>query len=242
MRKMYGVVAAFSLLLQGCTAVTKDLRHPGGYPGYVMDKRMFDASKSKQLMLLRVAIIVAMAARMSNGTIQNPDEANNVASNLASATDEINFAAADVYWVDGIPPCEVAPETWWQQIINRVLNAHDPVATHGSQPPETLVTGCNGYYVNFESELPLLESRVSRLMFSTLPQSQMKSFAGDVEKGNVLGGAWNALKLVFAGIKGLHYAAGSYRSGEEALVANRPTCDLKRSESEMTVYDAVDCI
>ncbi len=212
--------AACTFLLQGCTAITRDLRHPGGYPGYLLDKHTVDASQSKKLLLLRSTIIVAMAARMANGTIQNADEANSVAHYLSSAADEVNYAAADIYPIAGQAPCEVGAPT---------------------------VTGsCNGYYVNFEAGIPLLEGRIVRLLFATLPQDRIKTFAGDVQKGNVIGGAWSALKLLFSGVKGLHYASGAYRSGEEAAAANllagACSAGAGRSEATMTVWDAVECL
>lgn len=211
-------ILAATLLLQGCTAITRDLRHPGGYPGYLLDKRTVDASQSKKLLLLRSTVIIAMAARMANGTIQNADEANSVAHYLSSAADEVNYAAADIYPVDGQAPCAVGAP-----------------ATTGA---------CHGYYVNFEAGIPLLEGRIVRLLFATLPQDRIKTFAADVQKGNVLGGAWNGLKLVFTGVKGLHYASGAYRSGEEAVAANMlgGACSGHRSEAAMTVWDAVECL
>jgi hypothetical protein len=297
-------------MLQGCAAVTHELRNPGGYSGHLLDQHMFDSSRSKKLALLRSAIIIAMAARMSNGTIHNPDEADGVAHYLRSATDEMNFAAADIYPVaNGAIPCEAndslyrrnmpeanaadeikiirsladqareaaksaassaqvahqseidgrasansaqaaATQAWQDvRIVQGLAAAPAVVPVTLAPPPPAIPTPpqCSGYYVNFESEMPLLEGRIVRLMFATLPQDKIKSFAEDVEQGNVLGGAISALKILAAGAKGLHFAAGTYRSGEETVVANLPPakrdqCRNNRDESTMTVWDAVDCL
>jgi hypothetical protein len=282
-------ISSLALLLPSCTMITQDLRHPGGYPAYELDKRTFDASHSKQIALLRAAIVVAMAARMSNATVQNVEEADSVARYLGVAAQEINYSAADIYPIGGIYPCSVGPNAVARsakpveaQLADALHNtalaastaqaaARDAlqaradvqkftqditVAFPGAVPviaPMPAAAAdpdqCNGYYVNFESGLPLLDGRIIRLLYATLPQDRIKGFAADVEKGNVLGGAWNAVKIIFVGVKGLHYAAGTYRSGQEALVANfgnggDGVCRVtpKGNEAELTVWDAVDCL
>lgn len=92
MRKVLvaGVICA-ALTLNGCTIVVNDLRHSGGYAGHVLDQRMFDASSSKQLQVLRAALVVAMVARA--GTVYSRDGAEGDAyvSSLVDATDELNI-------------------------------------------------------------------------------------------------------------------------------------------------------
>lgn len=240
-----GVATAALLFESGCTYFLKDLRYPGGYAGYELDKHAFDASYSKQLALLRATIIVALAARMANGTISNPDDADNVAHSLAAASDEINYAAADLYQVtypDGAAPQDPC-----------LVGSQNPVPTASPSPGATASGDlCAGYRVNFEAEMPLLEGKIFSLMLTSLPRDKLKKFIGDAKNGNVLGGAWDALTVIFVGLKGLHYGLGAYRSGEETVVANfdkkncsgtpRQVNGKAVDETQMTVRDAVQCL
>lgn len=224
MRKTISIVLASAIALQGCAAITRDLRSPGGYPGYLLDKRMFDASRSKEVQLLRFTIILAMAARMGGETARDSKDADAVAEYLAASADEINFAAANIYDVAGIPPCKV------------------------KVAPPPAGTSCSGYFVNFEADIPLIEYRMMRLLFSVLPQDHIRKFAEDIQKGNFMGSAMNAIRVVFVGVKGLHTATGSYRTGQEALVANTKCGSLTSlagqylDEAVFTVRDAVSCL
>ena len=273
-----------SLILCSCQAVVREFRHPGGYPGYLLDRRSFDASGSKQLQLLRAAIVIAMAARMSQVTSNGPDEADAVAKYLGAAADELNYTAANIYddfegGVVGPSPCLVAQPAPTKTAKDLFVELNDAVneaknyansarisASEATAAQNAIASGsgerivisprlqrkvvdtCPGYFVNFESDIPLLESRIARLMFATLPQDRLKEFAEDVQEGNILGGAWSAVKLLVVGARGLHQAAGTYRTGQEALVANLDECGAENKngprpeEATMTVADAVKCL
>ncbi|WP_447764997.1 hypothetical protein [Sphingopyxis panaciterrae] len=294
MRYGVGISLILALSLSGCGAITRDLRHPGGYPGRILDKRAFDASESKQLQLLRFTIILAMAARMAGEAANDSKDADAIAEYLAATADEINYAAANIYPVNGKAPCSVGwgvPKAAVDPILASQLAAAvaqaqtaadmaetsaqraeaaeadvkaalagNPAITVGiSQPQPPVDCRERGYYVNFEADVPLIELRMMRLLFATLPRDQIRKFAEDIQNGNFIGGAWNAIKVVFVGVKGLHTASGTYRSGQEVLVANlgadnRKTCsglgnEYGRTvsfddydESMWTVKQAVQCL
>ena len=85
MKRIMTCVATATLIIEsGCTPVVKELRYPGGYPGYLLDKRTFNTSGSKQLLLLRATLILAMAAEMSRVTVKGED-ADAFAKHLAAA-------------------------------------------------------------------------------------------------------------------------------------------------------------
>ena len=97
MRKIItGAISASALLLSGCTATIAELRHPGGYPGKVLDDRMFDASDSKKLQLLRATIILAMLARMGATSAENREDGDTIVKYTVSAVDEINILAGHI--------------------------------------------------------------------------------------------------------------------------------------------------
>jgi hypothetical protein len=176
---------------------------------------MFDASENKQLQLLRFAIIMAMASRMAGETITDSKSADAVADYLAATAEEINFAAGNVSGT----PCVVGP---------------------GEAPKEN----CTGYFVNFEADVPLVERRLLNLLLATLPRDRIRKFVDDITKGNFIGGSWNALRAFKDATGGLHVATGSYRTGQEVLVANikvNPCADGK-NETTRTVKDAVACL
>ncbi|WP_054589071.1 hypothetical protein [Sphingopyxis macrogoltabida] len=283
-----GMVAtmAAALCLSGCGAITRDLRHPGGYPGHLLDERTFDASESKKVQLLRFTIILAMAARMGGETVTDAKEADAIADYLAAAADEINYAAANIYPSDGGVACRVGDveqparplpgqiarldaavadaeraaqdagrsaqvATAAETSVRAMLASGNPPAIATAAAPEPAVPPCNGYFVNFEADVPLIEARMMRLLFATLPRDHVRKFAEDIQKGNFLGSAWNGLKVVFVGIKGLHTASGTYRSGQEAVVANLDRCSSKSAvapdydeydETRWTVKQAVACL
>lgn len=275
------LVIASSLALQGCAAITRDLRHPGGYPGRLLDKRTFDASESKQVQLFRFALVLAMAARMAGETVRTSDQADAVAKHLSATALEINHTAANLYAIDGRPPCSVGqsridipPKTDEQKLreIEAKLNQAVGKAQTAASDAETakaasekiegrirdLLKGmpaaaipataprtdppCNGYYTNFEADVPLIEYPMISLVLAVLPRDQIKQFAKDLEKGNFLGGSFSLLKVIFIGVKGLHTAAATYRTGQEALVANGAQCNELRLENAATVKDAVRCL
>jgi len=280
-----GLLASAALVLSGCSAITRDLRHPGGYPGRLLDKRTFDASESKQLQLLRFTIILAMAARMAGETSNDSKDADAIAEYLAATADEINYTAANVYELaDGSSPCAVGPAppppkpNSYDVRLKAAVAQAEQSATKAAQsaevaqaaeasvrtmlatasppaiadPPAMPTDSCGGYYVNFEADVPLIEFRMMRLLFATLPRDHIRKFAEDIQKGNFLGSAWNGLRLVFVGVKGLHTASGTYRSGQEALIANFSVgCSAAApdgsqlddlDETRWTVKNAVACL
>jgi hypothetical protein len=226
MKSSVFALASTALLLTSCSPILREVRHPGGYPGYLLDKRTFDASRSKKLQLLRTSIILAMAARMGTATIRDGKEADAFADYLTAATDEINYAAANVYGaipaggIAIVPPCRVG------------VMANNP-------------TNCQGYYALFESDMPMIEARITRVMLAALPEDRVRKFIGDVAKGNVLSAAWSAIKAVGEATGGLHRSAGVYRTGLEAVAANVADCEGKTdtfAEDTQTVHHAAECM
>ena len=283
MRNSVGISLILALSLSGCGAITRDLRHPGGYPGHLLDERTFDASESKEVQLLRFTIILAMAARMAGESANDAKDADAVAEYLSATADEINYAAANIY-PSAITPCRVRDATLVntatrppadrlatavaqaersaadaarsaqvaagaETSVRAALAAAVPPAVIAPAPPPP--SGCDGYYVNFEADVPLVEARMMRPLFATLPRDHIRKFAEDIQKGNFLGSAWNAVKVVFVGVRGLHTASGTYRSGQEILVANFSTCSKAATgapsisdydEQRWNVQDAVACL
>jgi len=231
---------AACLFLSGCNPILQDIRHPGGYPGYLLDKNGFDSSGSKQLQLLRAQIVLSMAARMATMTVQDGGDANAFAQYLGAAVDEINYSAADVY--PATMPEAPAGSTASAITTGASTAAKLPCSVAPTDEPST---ECAGYYANFESNTPLYEARIVRLMVAALPETQARSFLKDAAHGNVLGSAWKAIRAVYATAGGLHRAAGTYRSGLEIVAAQLGTkCKPGKSyvEKESTVLDAVRCI
>jgi hypothetical protein len=136
MAKLAHLTAILSLAVNaGCTPILKEMRYTGGYPGYVLDKRTFDASASKQLLLLRATLILAMAAEMSRVTVRG-DDGDAFSKHLAAAAREVNYAAADLYDTKQDGSGEVC------------VTALDDDKN------------CSGFYANFEGDLPLIEQRI----------------------------------------------------------------------------------
>lgn len=260
MKKSVMRVLSLAVALQGCTPIIKETRYTGGYPGYLLDKRTFFAARSKSLILLRANIILAMAARMGTAGIHDGKDADAFADYLAAASDELNYTAADLYGVGTTFPCTIrddaaptpavvpaAPER-----IDRNDGQPTPIASPTPTPtpaptpaPATTLPlvpkGCSAYYANFESDLPLLEDRITRLMIAALPAERARAFLKDVGDGNVLAAAWNALRVIYDAAGGLHRATGVYRSGLELVASNR-ACDKAFDQAHGTVLDAAKCL
>ncbi|MDF7774609.1 hypothetical protein P1X14_05065 [Sphingomonas sp. AOB5] len=222
MRAIVGSVAALSLLsTTSCTAILKEVRYPGGYPAYVLDKRTFNASGSKQMILLRATLILGLAAEMSRVTV-NGEDADAFAKHLKNATDEINYAAADVYSVGDRAPCST---------------------TDDSIGPDN---DCKGFYENFDANLPLIEGRLIRVMLAVLPTDQARKFLDDASKGNILGAALNAFRTVMKAAGGLHVGAARYRTGLEVVAGQMgDKCYSGRAFEAgnlTTVIEAAACI
>ena len=252
MRKRISASLLIIAMTTGCGPILRDVRHPGGYPGYLLDKRTFDASRSKQLQLFRAALIMAMAARMGTATIRDGKDADAFVDYLAAAADEINYAGASLYPVDGQLPCKVKG-------ANPYISPVDGLPT---LPPANYVACTGGYYSLFESDVPMMEARISRLMLAALPEERVRSFLQDSAKGNVLSAGLNAIRAVSEAAGGLHRATGVYRTGMEVEAANMTTCkpksgqpintlgantalaskDAIEAQEHSTVWDAVECM
>lgn len=204
--------------LVSCGPIVREVRHPGGYPGYLLDNRMFDASRSKKLQLLRASIILSMAARMGTATIRDGKDAAAFSDYLAAAADEINYAAGNLYAVEGIPACSIEDD-------------------------QAAARKCAGYYAIFESDMPMMEARITRLMLAALPEDRARAFLQDLSKGNVMSAAWSALRVLYETTGGLHRATGVYRSGLELVAANMDCPgDAKYDQSTGTVWNAAECL
>ncbi len=216
-RRMVFAAASFATLVS-CGPIVREVRHPGGYPGYLLDSRMFDASRSKKLQLLRASIILSMAARMGTATIRDGKDAAAFSDYLAAAADEINYAAGNLYPVDGVPACIV-------------------------QNDQAPTRACAGYLAIFESDMPMMEARITRLMLAALPEDRARAFLQDLSKGSVMSAAWSALKVLYETTGGLHRATGVYRSGIEVVAANM-SCAGGGSYDQYTatVWDAAACL
>jgi hypothetical protein len=254
MKKSMISVLTLAVALQGCTPIIKETRYSGGYPGYLLDKRTFFAARSKSLILLRANIILAMAARMGTASIHDGKDADAFADYLAAAGDELNYAAADLYGVDTTLPCTMrsdavpAPAAFpaTPERIDRNDGQPTPIANQ-APPPATMTlplvpNGCSAYYANFESDLPLLEDRIIRLMLAALPAERARAFLKDVGDGNVLAAAWNALRVIYDAAGGLHRATGVYRSGLELVASNSASCENAFNQAHGTVLDAAKCL
>ena len=174
------------LCVAGCTPIVKELRHSGGYPGYVMDTRFFDASHSKQLQLMRATMIVSMASRVGSTYIRDGKEAEAFIDYLQATTDEINYLAGNLYPIDGKVLCT-----------------------------DLETTDCDAHSALFESDLPQLEERIMRLVVAALPQRQAASFLDAAKRGDLMSAAWKALRLASAAVDGAHRGAAVHRTGLE---------------------------
>ncbi|MCP1468368.1 hypothetical protein J3E64_000035 [Sphingobium sp. OAS761] len=199
----------------------REVRYSGGYPGYILDKRTFNASRSKSLTLLRATIILAMAADMGRSTVSGQD-GDGFARLLASATKEINYAAADIYG----PVTEACP-------------VGNPAAPYPGD------AGCKGFKENFEANIPLIEARIVKVMLAALPTDKARKFLDDALKGDVMGAAWNALGAVATTVGGLHVAFARYRSGLETVAGSLPACADGKTQydpAKHTVHHAAKCL
>ena len=220
-REKYKLSVLFYLLfVAACTPILKEVRYTGGYPGHVLDKRTFDVSRSKKLVLLRATIILAMAADMGRTTVSGQDS-DSFAKLLAGASQEINYAAADIYGT----------------------STEACIASNPTTPPETDI-GCRGFQENFETNLPRIEGRIIKVMLAALPTDKARKFLDQVAKGNVMGAAWSAVGAVAATGGGFHVAFARYRSGLETVAGALPQCrgGGTFSADESTVVDAAACL
>ncbi len=240
----------------GCSTIRDEVRYPGGASGRVLDSRTFDASRSKQLQLLRATLAIAIAARIGEGVI-SPEDGDAFARQLAEASIEVNYAAADAgfpVYVDGqlrtactigagsvrsaLPPTPAPTPT------------PTPTPTPGATPaPSPYVledAQCIGYFTNFESNMARIESRVLRAMLTALPADRAREFLADLTKGDLLSALWSFARASGDVAGAFHRGSGAYRAGVETLAAATPLCDFdpafdasvpERNPTRLTRFD-----
>lgn len=220
MPKFKGFLLCGALVLSsGCSAIRNELRHPGGYPGALMDRRTFDASRSKQLQLLRATMMIAIAARIGEQSVEIED-ADAFARQLAEASREVNFAAADAGFgvrTDGevIETCAIG-----RGFYNPQSDGWDERAVYEPDPEDE----CAGYYVNFESHIARIEGRVIRAMLTSLPTDKARQFLDKLSSGDVLSALWSLTRSFAELAAAFHNAAGVYRAGSETMAASMNRC------------------
>jgi hypothetical protein len=246
------------LIESGCSAVRDELRHPGGYTGSLLDRRTFDSSQSKQLQLLRATLMIAMAARIGERSV-SPEDGDAFARQLAEASREVGYAAADAGFgamIDDkfVPTCTIGRGTM------DVGDIPASAADWDAKTEDHIISGyvaddldnCAGYYVNFESHLARIEERVIRAMLTALPTDKARKFINDATKGDVLSALWSLTKSFADLAAAFHAAAGVYRAGTETFAASMTTCgddpsydgpkvDYYREEYD-TVFQAARCL
>lgn len=232
-----------SLTISGCSYVARDLRHPGGAVGGVLDRRMFDASGSKDLVLLRSSILIAMVARA--GTVYSRDQKDSEAyvNYIVSAADEINILAGHIRssagassgFACGLPT--LASERMTAAAVAALPPAADDPADIPADRPDA--GGCYTYQANFESDVPMIERRLFRLAMAALPQEQAKKFLDQVTEGDAVGAAMAAFSFSVKALDGLHSGAAVHRSGIEMVARQYRGCPEKPLP---TVYDAAVCM
>ena len=230
LNKLAGCLAMLALL-SGCAVPLNELRHSGGYPGKLMDKRLFDASGSKQLQLLRSTIIIALASRVGLATVKDGKEADAFLDYIVSATREVNYLAAHIY---------------------DVKDSNGQVLTDRCTTIPTAAQTCNAHAALFEADVPQMEYKIVRLVVAALPQRQAADFLKAASSGDMLSAAWKFLRLVSASLDGAHRGAAAYRSTQEILAlalandqdaAGNSKCkNNARPDSINTVEDAVSCL
>jgi hypothetical protein len=232
--------AALLSLTSGCTMITSDLRQSGGFAGRVLDRRMFDASSSKRLQLLRMTMIVALASRVAQASIRDGREAEAFVDYLSNAVEEVNFLAGHLYGqaaraprnaVGDLPPragrdrghtCDdlrspqPAPdEPAAAAAAGQPAPPHTETATPGQPAPPA--PRCDTYSALFEADMPMLEYKVFRLVVAALPQREAQRFVNAARTGNPLAAAWRFLQLAAIAADGFHRGAAVYRSSQEIL-------------------------
>lgn len=240
MKRATALLAAGAILLTpACSMIVKETRHSGGYPGYLLDQRTFDASYSKKLQLLRATIILAMAADIGRTTV-NGQDADGFAQLLAGAAKEINHAAADLY------DASTTQKVCWTRDESQTPPIPNPVPT----PTSADDRNCSGFFENFESNVPLIESRIVKVMLAALPTDKARKFLEDVTKGDVLGAAWKAVGAAGDIVGGLHVGFARYRSGLETVASTSTECKATNLQGTkerfradtMTILQAASCL
>lgn len=247
---LLSLLVGSSLAVSGCSHVARDLRHPGGTVGGVLDKRMFDASGSKDLVLLRGAILIAMVARAGTVYSRDQKEADAYVDYISNAAEEINIIAGHIRaptdaensgYACTVPNARVLPVSKERMPNEARSTIPDVGQTALLVPPDKPnADGCYTYASNFESDLPLLERRTFRLAMAALPQDQAKKFLDQVTKGNTLGAAMAAFSFAVKALDGLHTGAAVHRTGLELVARQHKICIANNDFA--TVYEAANCM
>ncbi|MFC3440791.1 hypothetical protein ACFOKF_06180 [Sphingobium rhizovicinum] len=199
---------------------------------------MFDASGSKQLVLLRSAILIAMVARA--GTVYSRDQKDGEAyvNYMVGASDEINILAGHIQAADPGLACDV-PTLAAQRMTSAQITAIVTPAGAAIPPDRPNSDGCFTYSVNFESDMPMLERRLFRLAMAALPQEQAKKFLDQIAKGDAMGAAIAAFNFSVKALDGLHSGAAVHRTGVEIVARQHDGC---QAAVPATVYEAAHCM
>lgn len=272
MKPILSAVVLVATALGGCAHVARDLRHPGGAVGGILDSRMFDASRSKQLVLLRYAILSAMVARGGTVYARDKREADAYVDYMVNTAEEINILAGHIYAYEKADgrfrlACTLRHATV-QVDAQRPTNAQfdalrkklqelgDPNESADDKlPPERSDQyGCLTYRVNFESDLPMMEKRLFRLAMAALPQKEAKRFLDYVTKGDIVGAVISAFGFTTKSLDGLHSGAAVHRTGLELTALqfdyrkNPKVTDRLTDENciknlpQLTVLEASECM
>ncbi|WP_261936404.1 MULTISPECIES: hypothetical protein [Sphingomonas] len=246
-------VSVIAISCPSCSYVAKDLRSTGGVVGSVLDQRMFDARQSKQLVVLRGAILVAMVARAGTVYARDQRDADAYVNYMTAAADEINILMGQIQGDHSGLACDVRDSGASQEIalVRSSRLTSNQVATQRAETTDEKDIpsdrpngdGCYTYSVNFESDLPMLERRLFRLAMAALPQEQAKKFLDQVTTGNAFGAAMAALNFSAKALDGLHSGAAVHRTGVE-LIFNQRTAKSRNDtcQTYATVYYAAACM
>lgn len=236
MRKLTASIASVILILNsGCAAIRDELRHPGGWTGAQMDRRTFDASRSRDIQLFRAALIVAIAARIGERSVE-PQDADAFAKQLAEAAREVNFAAADAGFGGFLDRLDEsgAPVYGITCAVQRGVDARvgsDPIVPRAAYVAED--ENCAGYYVNFEATVTRIESRVIRAMLTSLPTDRARDFLDDIAEGSLLTALWSLTQSFDDLAQAFHVGASVYRAGTENMAASTNGCQVDPSYAGM---------
>ncbi|QIG81237.1 hypothetical protein [Stakelama tenebrarum] len=259
MRTVSKVVISLSCLsLGGCGMLNKEFRYPGGYPGYLMDQRLFEAKHSKTLALFRLTMVLAITARVGEPSVL-PEDADAFADQLAEAANEINYAAMNLGYVGdadadadaGVGGCRIYPVGPAPAATPTPTAAPTPVVTPTPQavpaasalspvpasvPQIYNPTGvrCAGYLANFESDLPRIESRLIRGMLTALPTEQARKFLESLGRGNVFSAAWNLFNNMTDITAALHRGSAVFRSGLEIVASDVDRCHMDGTDGRLS--------
>jgi len=186
---------------------------------------------------------------MGEGSVA-PEDADAFAKQLAEASREVNYAAADAGFKTekSAKTCTIKSGDYKPHDGQSIsVNSVEARSFEGGEK------GCAGYFVNFESHIPRIESRIVRSMLTALPTDKARTFLEKISGGDLLG-SLIALGKSMGDIAGsFHRGAAVYRSGTEIFAASMEKCTKHRDPSYAsgsqgydqrwdTVYLAADCL